>query len=320
MAENKSKSKKSASKKASSAQKKASEPLSSSKQLSTAKKRVLGRGLKALLSDTEPELRARSPLQGIEEISLEAIEANPYQPRSRFDAQALEELAQSIATHGIIQPITVRALEKHRYQLISGERRLQACRKLGRHTMPAFVRKAEAEQMLEMALIENIQREALNTIEIALAYQRLISECNLKQEDLAQRVGKDRSTVTNYLRLLKLPPAIQAALRDDLISMGHARSLLAIKNAAAQLLLLQEVLKKKLSVREIEDAVRRLSQKKIKKTPMSTPENYRALQEQLSSQLSTRVRLRSNQKKGGEIRISFFSEDDLSRILHLITS
>ena len=177
---------------------------------------------------------------GMTEIPLEEIEVNPFQPRSHFDQEALLELAESIQVHGIIQPITVRRLSEHQYQLISGERRFQASKLAGLKTIPVYLRTANDQQMLEMALIENIQRENLNAIEIALSYQRLMSECNLKQEELGERVGKNRTTVTNYLRLLKLPPDIQIAVRDNKLSMGHARAIINVENADQQLYIFQK--------------------------------------------------------------------------------
>ena len=321
MAQSKSYSKKSTSKK-----KIPSSSLRSSVDLQqkvSSKRNVLGRGLKALLSDSESSnVSSLSTSKGIEEISISSISANPYQPRTEFDNKALKELAQSIRTYGIIQPITIRTLSEGRYQIISGERRLQACKSIGLKELPAFVRKAEKGEMLEMALIENIQRESLNAIEISLSYQRLISECNLKQEDLARRVGKERSTVTNYLRLLRLPPAVQAALRDRQISMGHARSLLSVEDSDAQLLLLQKIQTNELSVRQTEAAARKLSQRVS--TPKSTSsvssKSYQYLQEELSSYLGTKVRLRATKNTQGEIHITYFSEDDLNRILDLIRS
>ena len=244
---------------------------------------------------------------------------NPYQPRTQFDKQALQELAESIAVHGIIQPITVRALHPGHYQLISGERRLLACRQIEQAHIPAFVRTVEDNQMLEMAIIENIQREALNAIEIALSYQRLLSECGLKQDELAQRVGKERSTVTNYLRLLRLPPSIQVALRENRISMGHARSLLAIQDEHTQLLLLEDVLKKQLSVRQTETATRKLATKKLApKKPPSPPENYKKLQQNMVDYLGTTVRLLPTKEEAGEIRITFSSAKELHRLIALL--
>jgi ParB family chromosome partitioning protein len=205
---------------------------------STKKKNSLGKGLSALLHESGVEnsnLITKDSVNNIQEIPLHEIETNPFQPRTDFNQQALQELAASIKIQGIIQPITVRLLTKNRYQIISGERRFQASKQAGLKTIPAYIRKANDQQMLEMALIENIQRENLNAIEIALSYQRLITECNLKQEELSNQVGKDRTTVTNYLRLLKLPPDIQIAVRDQKLTMGHARALLGIDNIDLQL-------------------------------------------------------------------------------------
>ena len=282
-----------------------------------AKKMVLGRGLKALLSDNERE--PSTPMHGVYNIALSAIETNPYQPRLQFAQQPLQELADSIAVHGIVQPVTVRTLERAGYyQLISGERRLQACRKLGLSRVPAFVREVEEKDVLEMALIENIQRESLNAMEIALSYQHLITECGLTQEKLAQRVGKERSTVTNYLRLLHLPPSIQAALRDHDISMGHARSLLAVEGEEAQRKLFDKVLKDKLSVRKVEGEVKKMS-KKAAKSPLSVTLSgvYEQEEKSLATHLRASVNIR-NKGVAGEIRISFSSEEDLRRLLVLM--
>ena len=215
------------------------------------KKKALGRGLSALLSDNSSDIdnleetpivaAAPEPSGKMNEILLSEIETNPFQPRQHFDEVALLELSESIKVHGIIQPVTVRKLAANQYQLISGERRFQASKLAGLTSIPAYVRLADDQQMLEMALIENIQRENLNPIEIALSYQRLIFECNLKQEELGDRVGKNRSTVTNYLRLLKLPPDIQIALRDNRLSMGHARAIINIENPESQLYNRQEL-------------------------------------------------------------------------------
>ena len=222
----------------------------------------LGRGLNALIEgsydkkgDREQRLVA-NPLNSIGQLSVDQIETNPYQPRSHFDQEALAELADSIKIQGIIQPVTVRQLGTNSYQLISGERRLQASKLAGLDTIPAYIRKADDQQMLEMALIENIQRENLNAIEIALSYQRLLSECDLRQEDLGERVGKNRSTVTNYLRLLKLPPSIQIGLRDSVIGMGHARALINIEDPQQQVDLFRRIVAEDLSVRRIEEIVR----------------------------------------------------------------
>src|SRR6478609_11079971 len=229
------------------------------------KKVALGRGLKSLLSDTpesdrlEEAAPASASHGGMSEILVGEIEVNPFQPRQHFDQEALRELAESIKVHGIIQPITVRKLSRNQYQLISGERRFQASKLAGLKTIPAYIRLADDQQMLEMALIENIQRENLNPIEISLSYQRLISECNLKQEELGDRVGKNRSTVTNYLRLLKLPPDIQIGLRDNQVSMGHARALINVENPDSQLYIFKKIVEEDLSVRKVEELVREIA-------------------------------------------------------------
>ncbi|MEM9859557.1 MAG: ParB/RepB/Spo0J family partition protein, partial [Bacteroidota bacterium] len=228
------------------------------------KRNALGRGLGALLEDTPSpaphELKpSPSTTNSMDEIEISSIEVNPFQPRTYFDKEALEELAESIAVQDIIQPITVRKLSSNQYQLISGERRLQASKLAGLKAVPAYVRVADDQQMLEMALIENIQRENLNAIEIALSYQRLLSECDLRQEELGDRVGKNRSTVNNYLRLLKLPPDIQIALRDKKISMGHARALINVDNVDHQLDIFSRIIQNDLSVRKVEELVRALN-------------------------------------------------------------
>jgi len=297
------------------------------------KKLALGRGLKSLLSDTpqteklveeRPLAKPAQPTSGMSEILLAEIETNPFQPRQHFDQTALQELADSIKVHGIIQPITVRRLTANRYQLISGERRFQASKLAGLKSVPAFVRSANDQQMLEMALIENIQRENLNPIEISLSYQRLISECNLKQEELGERVGKNRSTVTNYLRLLKLPPDIQIALRDNKLSMGHARAIINIENADAQLYIFKKILAEDLSVRKVEELAREISasakgQKgNTSTTPVSTANReINQLTNKLSSHFGTKVSVKSDGKKG-EIKIPFLSIEDLNRILEIL--
>ena len=288
------------------------------------KRNALGRGLGALLDDTpsaEKDLAGTEREAGsVSEIDIADIEVNPYQPRTHFDQEALEELAESITVQGIIQPITVRKLSKHQFQLISGERRLQASKLAGLKSVPAYIRTADDQQMLEMALIENIQRENLNAIEIALSYQRLLTECNLKQEELGDRVGKNRTTVNNYLRLLKLPPDIQIALRDKKISMGHARALINIENVDLQLDILKKILEQDLSVRKVEELVRA----GIKKTTppqevgkSDAGKEIANLQTRLASHFGTRVQVKSDGKKG-EIKIPFVSVDDLNRILEIL--
>lgn len=294
------------------------------------KKKALGRGLSALLSDTPEDeklevevtgaISAQKANDSINEILLEEIETNPFQPRQHFDQEALKELADSIKVHGIIQPITVRRLSVHQYQLISGERRFQAAKLAGLYSIPAYVRTADDQQMLEMALIENIQRENLNPIEISLSYQRLISECNLKQEELGERVGKNRSTVTNYLRLLKLPPDIQIALRDNKISMGHARAIINVENPDSQLFIFKKILAEDLSVRKVEELARQIAsgitQQPASKTP-GQPKEINQIQSKLSSHFGTKVSVKSDGKKG-EIRIPFLSVEDLNRILDIL--
>lgn len=293
------------------------------------KKSGLGRGLGALLNDTPdttvPKLRTPSGADveeenaGINEIPLSEVEVNPFQPRTDFNREALEELSESIKVQGIIQPITVRQLSKNSYQLISGERRLQASKLAGLEKIPAYIRKADDQQMLEMALIENIQREDLNAIEVALSYQRLLSECNLKQEQLGDRVGKKRSTVNNYLRLLKLPPDVQVALRDGKLSMGHARALLGIDSIELQLQIAQQIIENDLSVRKVEELVR----KTIKPEPVEkvvTEPSYEVLklQDRLSSHFGTKIKISSDVNNKGEIKIPFLSTDDLNRILDIL--
>ena len=302
------------------------------------KKKALGRGLSALLSDSTPEDKLEvdiqspaSPAQkdpvasGIAEIPVEEIEVNPFQPRTHFDQEALQELSESIKVHGIIQPITVRRLTNNQYQLISGERRFQASKLAGLKTIPAYIRSANDQQMLEMALIENIQRENLNAIEIALSYQRLISECSLKQDELGERVGKNRATVTNYLRLLRLPPDIQIAVRDNKLSMGHARAIINVENPDKQLYIFKKTLDDDLSVRKVEELVREMSPRKGEKNDVQ-PETAPAvapsreisqLQSRLSSHFGTRVAVKSDGTKG-EIKIPFLSVEDLNRIIDIL--
>jgi len=295
----------------------------------TAKKRsVLGRGLGALLDDTPDTTGSvlstdKKSLSTMIEIPLDQIDVNPFQPRTDFDPETLEELAESIRIQGIIQPITVRRISQDKYQLISGERRAQASRIAGLETVPTYIREANDQQMLELALIENIQRENLNAMEIALSYQRLVSECNLKQEELGERVGKKRATVTNYLRLLKLPPDIQAAIRDNQISMGHARALVNIENPDIQLSIYHRISKDDLSVRKAEELARQINQiaSKVKeKSPArkELPSELMQLQGKLSSHFGTKVKISDQGKNKGELRIPYMSIDDLNRILDIL--
>lgn len=293
------------------------------------KKTDLGKGIRALLESMEsdasdpiiPKKQAQE-LSSTAKIPLDTIELNPFQPRADFDETALKELSESIRIHGVIQPITVRTIGTNKYQLISGERRLRASRMAGLTDIPAYVRNTNDQEMLEIALIENIQREDLNAIEIAIHFRRLLDECNLTHESLADRLGKDRSTVTNFLRLLKLPPDIQRGLKEKIISMGHARALVTLEDPVAQIAVYKEAVAKHLSVREIEALVRTYQPKKNvpqagkKETGISYEQ--RKLQDALSSHLATRVIIKKGTQGKGEIVISFFSDDDLYRIKDII--
>ncbi len=292
------------------------------------KKTGLGKGLRALLDDSDmPEVERQQisnenpSLGSISTIKISQIEVNPFQPRTEFDPEALQDLSDSIKLQGLIQPITVRQSGQNSYQLISGERRLRASKLAGLTEIPAYVRTANDQQMLEMALIENIQRENLNAIEVALSFQRMIDECNLKQEELGDRVSKNRSTVTNYLRLLKLPPAIQAAIRDKEISMGHARALISVEDPVKQLYIFQEIIKNGLSVRKVEELVREVQKPgktgKVQKAD-GISFQYMKIQDDLASKFSTRVKLKLRDKGTGSIEIAFMSDDDLNRILEML--
>ena len=284
------------------------------------KKNVLGRGLGALIEEAEPITAAGKSVTGGTEIDINLIDANPFQPRTVFDEEALEELATSIREIGVIQPITVRELENGRYQLITGERRYRAARIAGLLQIPAYVRTANDQGMLEMALVENIQREDLNAVDIAISYQRLVEECSLTQEDLSLRVGKKRATVSNYLRLLKLPAEIQVGIRDNKISMGHARSLVAIENPKDQLRLFKLVIEKELSVRKAEELARKLEQDQQKKlasqsAQQEVPQPYEDLKNQLSAFFSTGISFQRSNNGKGKIIIPFRSDDELERII-----
>lgn len=287
------------------------------------KRSGLGRGLGALLEDSGEKGKisgsGATPKGAISEIDITKIETNPWQPRTDFDEDALNELAESIKVQGIIQPITVRALSDKEFQLISGERRLQASKKAGLKTIPAYIRLADDQQMLEMALIENIQRENLNAIEIALSYQRLLAECDLKQEQLGDRVGKNRSTVTNYLRLLKLPPDIQVALRDGKLSMGHARALISVDDVSLQLEIFNQIIRQDLSVRKVEELVRSKDKKEEKATKsVAADPEIKKLQTKLSSHFGSKIAIKSNDQNKGEIKIPFSSTEELNRILDIM--
>lgn len=292
------------------------------------KRSALGKGLSALLSDADTFKNSANDDQGEPRpdavfVPVENIEANPFQPRTDFEEEALEELSDSIKLHGVIQPITVRKLEEGKYQLIAGERRWRASKLAGLEKVPAYVRVANDQEMLEMAIIENVQRADLNPIEVALSYQRLIHECELRQEDLGNRVGKKRSTVTNYLRLLKLPPDIQAGLRQKNISMGHARAMISIEDIDKQLFVFNKIVKQDLSVRKAEELIRQLTEGNTKpaEEKQALTDNQRAIlevQQRLSSQFGTQVRVQSSDGDKGEIKIPFHTKDDLNRLLELL--
>jgi ParB family chromosome partitioning protein len=287
------------------------------------KKTGLGRGLGALLEDSGEKQETTGAIttlkKSIDEISIDQIEVNPFQPRTDFNQITLNELAESIRVQGIIQPITVRALTEKTFQLISGERRFQASKLAGLTSIPAYIRVANDQQMLEMALIENIQREDLNAIEVALSYQRLIAECNLKQEELGDRVGKNRTTVNNYLRLLKLPPDVQIGLRDGNISMGHARALVNIDNIDVLLDVYKKIVAEGLSVRKVEELVRNLATPApIKKEKEIVDPEIGNIQQKLTSHFGTRITVKADGNNKGEIKIPFVSSDELNRILEVL--
>ncbi len=287
------------------------------------KKGALGRGLDALLdsdygkSTSSDELLQQPKMGGISEIPISQIHANTNQPRKNFDEGQLQQLAESIKEHGIIQPITIRKIGRKEYELISGERRFRASKKIGLKQIPAYVKEANNIQALEMALVENIQRQDLNALEIALSYQHLIQDCNINLEDLGQRVGKNRSTITNYLRLLKLPERIQFALRDTLIGMGHARAIINIESQQDQLFVFEETIKKKLSVRQVEELVRKLQNKTstTKKIVPQLPFKYQKFNTKLKKQYGKSVDIKRNGKGKGLISFNFNNDTELESIL-----
>ena len=282
------------------------------------KRYVLGRGLGALMDDADK----MQPGAGISEIELSKIEANPFQPRTKFDEETLKELAESIKEIGLIQPITLRKIADDKYQIIAGERRFKAAQLAGLEAIPAYIRKAKDEGMLEMALVENIQREDLDAIEIALSYQRLLEELEFTQEELSTRVGKKRSTIANYLRLLKLPAVIQKGLIDAQITMGHARAIINIDNSETQTLIYNQILKMGLSVRRVEEIVRNLNNKEVKEPVDSEkqkfPKEYQSLKKQLDKIFNSNVDFSMNSNGKGKIVIPFKSGADLDRIVKII--
>ncbi len=289
-------------------------------------KKVLGRGLDAILSSPDTDITSKD-ISGnyvagaIAELDVNDIDANPFQPRTTFDEILLRELAESIKIQGVIQPVTVRKMGRGHFQLIAGERRLKASIIAGLETIPAFIRVANDEQMLEMALIENIHRQNLNAIEVAISYKRLIDECDLTQEKLSKKVGKNRTTITNFLRLLKLPPEIQIALRDSTISMGHARALLSIEQEGTQLRLLKLILDEGLNVRQVEQMVSEMNnpkgRKKERKSP-NLPEKFQRISDELSSLLDTKVSLKRNNNGTGSIVISFKDDEGLAHVVSIL--
>jgi ParB family chromosome partitioning protein len=288
-----------------------------------AKTNALGRGLGALLDNSGADGilhsggRKEPGVGSISDISISDIEVNPFQPRTRFDQEKLDELAASITQLGIIQPLTLRQIRPGKYQIISGERRFRASQLAGLTEVPAYIRVANDQTMLEMALVENIQRDNLDAIEVAISYQRLIDECQLTQEALGERVGKKRSTITNYLRLLKLPPQIQKAIIDRVLTMGHARAIINIEDENEQLQLFKEIVKGGLSVRAAEQAYKaaKASRKTIKK---DLPIEYQRIQDNVKRQLDAEVGLKVNAKGKGSISISFDNQKELKRVLTIL--
>ncbi len=297
------------------------------------KRAALGKGLSALLENSDTDITSSDSGKGlvgtISMLDIKSIEANPFNPRTNFEKEALEELSTSIATHGIIQPLTVRKLGRDKYQLISGERRFRASQLAGLKEVPAYVRVANDQAMLEMALVENIQRQDLNPIEVALSYQRLIEECNLTQDQLGQKVAKSRSSITNHLRLLKLPAEIQAGVKQGQISMGHARALVSAKDEESQSILFQRTVQDELSVRELEALMRGEDIRTGNPTANSSPKSVNGkkimyssdeltFKDKLSNRLDAKVDLKKSANGSGKIVVTFSSEMDLNRIMELL--
>ena len=288
------------------------------------KKTGLGKGLDLILGSPETDITSKD-ISGdfvagaVAAIDINLIETNPFQPRTEFDETALRELAQSIKEQGVIQPVTVRKLGYNKYQLISGERRLRASKMAGLTTIPVFIRVANDEQMLELALIENIHRENLNAIEVAISYQRLIDECNMTQEEVSEKVGKSRSAVANFLRLLKLPAEVQIAIRDGHISMGHARALININDKEEQLKLLQQIIMEEMNVRQTEEMADKAKGKADKEHKQTNfiPEHFKSKIKTLSQTLNTKVKVKRNIKGQGSVVIDFKDEAEFDRIMEL---
>lgn len=300
--------------------------------MTTNKKSALGRGLSAILQSPETDITSKD-ISGefvagaIAEIEIDKIETNPFQPRSEFEEASLNELAESIRQQGIIQPITVRKMGYDKYQLITGERRVRAAKIAGLDRIPAFIRIANDEEMLEMALVENIHRNDLNPLEIAMSYQRLIDEVGVTVNEVANKVGQNRSTVVNYTRLLKLPPEVQVAIRDRQISMGHARAIINIDDIEDQLIILKEIIEKELSVRQVEQWVRDLKkaqnsqenqEEKSKTEKITLPDSYLSFQANLAQKLGTEVQISCTAKGKGQIVIRFKNEEEFQKIQALL--
>jgi ParB family chromosome partitioning protein len=292
------------------------------------KKQALGRGLSALLKDPSNDIssvqdkNADKVIGNIVELELDTIEINPFQPRTSFNEETLRELASSIKELGVIQPITVRKLGFNKYQLVSGERRLRASKIIGLQTIPSYIRIANDQESLEMALVENIQRQDLDPIEIALSYQRLIDEIKLTQEQMSERVGKKRSTITNYLRLLKLDPIIQTGMRDGFISMGHGRAIINIDDQTAQLAIYEKIISNKLSVRDTEALVRHYQSDNLVKAPehKELPKYIKKGIKEFSDYFGHKIIVRVSKDGKGKITIPFHSEEDFNRIKKLVQS
>ena len=286
------------------------------------KQPALGRGLGALLQNTETDITSSSSATAgsIAMLPIASIEANPFNPRVHFEKEALDELCKSIQIHGIVQPLTVRKLGRDKYQLISGERRFRAAQLAGLNEVPAYIRIANDQTMLEMALVENIQRENLNAIEVAMSYVRLLEECNLTQEQLSEKVAKSRSNIANHIRLLKLPAEIQVGVRDNLISMGHARALLSLASAEEQISRYNQIINENLSVRAVESLVRNnpIVPKKASVNQSNLNQIQKVFKEFLSDRLSAKVSIQKSGTGGGKVSVHFDSESDLNRIIELL--
>ena len=290
-------------------------------------KEALGKGIRSLLQSIDADLKTGTgnlkpavveTATGVMRISVDTIDANPKQPRRDFDETALKELAESIKTHDIIQPITVTKMPSGRYRLISGERRLRASKLAGLVDIPAYIRQTNDQQLLELALLENLQREDLNSMDVALSYKRMMEELDFTQEQVAERMSKDRSTIANFIRLLKLPPDIQIAVRKGELSMGHARALINVDSIDKQLFIFDEIKEKGLSVRQTEALVRNLYKDgtAVKKpTKSSLPDGFQRIEDKLASHFSTRVKLRHSKNNAGSITFEYYSMDELNKIL-----